>query len=619
MIHLMSNFGIRTLLAGLLTLMSSGSLWSQEEITFTATGPGVVQAGTYFRVSYVVNAKSDEFNGPRISDFEFNGPMLSTSMSTQIINGQVSQSASYTYNYTMVGNKPGVYTLEPATVKVNGKTYRSNSIKIEVVSAGATSQQGKSRQNTESGVQAGQVAEQDLFARVEVNRKSVFKGEQVIATIRIYTRVNLARFGEVKMPSYSGFWSQDIPTPNQITMQRENINGTLYNVGVIKKSVLVPQQAGEITIDPFEIECYVNLPRQRNQSIIDDFFGNDIFGGYQTVLRKVSSPPITLQVKSLPAPTPEGFSGGVGKLSFSSVLDKNSVKVNEAITYKITVKGSGNLKLIDVPEISFPVGLDVYDPKVLNNFQAGEGGINGSKTYEYLIIPRLAGSYRLPALTISWFDPESGRYQNTVLEERLLDIARGDEEQSQTIVSGLSREDVKVLGKDIRFIKTSGASFRSLNRTFFNSSSYWLFFSAIIILSVLVFITNIIRNKQRSDLRSLRFRRALSRARRSLKKTRSLLSAGKTASVAELLLKLLWGYLGDKLRLDPSRLESSLVHTLLLEKGINETEINKLLALIESCQFIQYAPGAKDSDLAALAAQTEEMINRLERLIKQQP
>lgn len=595
--------------------INANQLYAQNQVSFVASAPSAVNLGEVFRISYSVNQKPDQFNGPRIDHFQFNGPMLSTNMSTQIINGKISQSSSYVYNYTLQATQVGVFTIAPAEIRIKGKTYHSNSLKIEVVKSQATNQHtNRSAGQNNPGTSGRQIANKSLFARVELDKKNVFKGEQIIATIKIYSQVNLARFGDIKMPSYSGFWTQEIPTPDQVSLHRENVNGVIYNVGTIKQTVLVPQQTGTLTIEPFELECYINLPRQRPGSFFDDFFNNDFFGTTRTTIKRIKSPEVKVEVKPLP-PASQNFNGAVGQLFVTTTVDHMQVKTNDAITYKVIVKGKGNLKLIDLPPIDFPADFEVYDPKTTNNTNASLQGISGSKTFEYLIIPRHPGEYRIPSWKFTYFNPESGKYINRTLPACKITVAKGKDENSTVVSGNLGKEDIRLLGKDIRFIKNDSSRFNTIGKTFYGSALFKGLYLSILLIWILLFVARRIKARRMADTEGLKFRKAFIIAHRQLSRLHARMKKGDEEHLPESLLKIIWKYLGDKLNLDFSVLEPESVKNQLTESGINEDEVNRLISLIEECQFYQYAPGLKKADYNNLINQTNKILSQIDRLM----
>ncbi|MFO7615636.1 MAG: BatD family protein [Bacteroidales bacterium] len=591
-------------------LGGSAGISAQEAVEFIGSAPKVVAVGEAFRLSYTVNAKADNFNGPKIENFLFSGPMLSTSMSTQIINSQVIQSASYTYNYTLQASQEGTFTIPPATVTVKGRNYSSEALRIEVLKGKTDPAQSQAGQ---TGTTQEGVAAEDLFVRVELDRNQVYKGEHIVATIKIYTRVNLARFGEMKMPSFSGFWSQEIPTSGQVTLERTNYNGQLYNMGVIRRTILVPQQTGSIRIEPFELECFVNVPRKRSRSPFDDFFSDGFFGSYETLAKKLVSPATEVRIKPFPVTPPQGFAGAVGRFSVSATLDKSAVKTNEAVNLKVVVRGNGNLKLIDLPSFRFPADLEVYDPKVTDQIETGLNGISGSKTFEYLIIPRFAGTFEIPNWSFTWFDPAAAEFRTYTTEPMKIEVQKGEQDAEGTVMTMAGRENIRLIGQDVRFIKTGDIRIRPAGQAFYGSKGFIFGY----VISLLLFILTILllhyRHKSLADAEGNRYRRASGVTRKRLAMARSHLARHDHEQVLESLLKAVWGYIGDKLNMDQSRLNRENIREMLEGKGISAETVQELEGLLDAIEFLRYAPGQVEGDYEALVSRTSDLILTIEK------
>jgi len=593
-----------------LILLTPGLLGqAQEKISLTGAAPRVVEVGEYFRLSYSVNSKGSTFTGPRLDNFTFSGPMLSTNMSTQIINGKVSQSNTYTYNYTVQAAQEGKFKIPAASVVVEGKTYRSNELTIEVVKANpARQQQPANRTPSQRNVQPKTITPEDLFVRVNINRRNVFKGEQILATIKVYTRVNLSRFGEIKLPSFQGFWAQEIPTSEQISLVRENVDGRIYNVGTIKKSILIPQQTGDIVIDPFELECFVNIQSQ-SRSIFDDFFGN-----YQTISKKLVSPKITVKVKPLPTGAPANFSGAVGRFSMVPSIDKTSLQANEALTLQIKVQGSGNFKLIDPPVIDFPADFEAYDPKIKDNFSTKESGISGSRTFEYLAIPRYGGDFTLPAASFSYFDPSSNSYKTLNSPSYSIQVEKSTHDQASNLITRSSGTEVRMLGKDIRYIKTVTSRLRSHNLAWVQSTWFYLIYLIIVLISLLLIIWIVSVQKKRADHAGMQQRLAGKVSKKRLRKAQQALKDNNREAFLNELLKAIWGYLGDKLNIDPSGYNRDLIEEYFNHHQGNTEIKNQLMTLLDECEYIRYAPTRESAAMDKLLHQSEEILGKLGKM-----
>ncbi|MDE5610933.1 MAG: BatD family protein, partial [Odoribacter sp.] len=489
---------------GIFILCFVTSLAYAQNVEFKAAAPSVVAMGEQFRLSYTLNREGSDLRVPDLNGFDkLMGPRLSQSSSFSMINGKTTQSVSYTYTYILEGVKEGVYDIAPATVMVDGKRYSSNALKIEVVKGSASG----SGTGSQSGNRAAQpdasatINENNLFVKMDVSRRSVYIGESVTLTIKVYSKVDLTRFGRSKFPSFAGFLAEEIPTPQQIELSRENYNGEIYNVGVIRKMLLLPQHTGEITIDPFELECIVRQRLTGGRSFFDDFFGN-----YQDVRAMRRSKPVTLTVKELPlADKPAGFSGTVGSVRMSTSLSADTVNANDALTYKVVFTGTGNLKLLRAPSVGFPLDFESYDPKETRDIRITENGMVGTVAFEYVLIPRYSGEYKIPPLRFSFFDSQSNTYRTILGREYKVFVRKGAEKGNTPVVAGnpiqsFKKEDIRQVGEDIRYLKSGDLELKEAGVHFFGTPEYGLALAIPFVVFVIGALLNRRRIKANADV-----------------------------------------------------------------------------------------------------------------------
>ncbi|PIY04644.1 MAG: hypothetical protein COZ21_06100, partial [Bacteroidetes bacterium CG_4_10_14_3_um_filter_31_20] len=429
-----------------------------QDIQFTASSKNIVSVGEQFRLVFSLNNKPSSFKAPSLNGFDIlMGPSTSSSSSIQIINGQVTQNVSYSYTYILYASKEGKFNIKPAEATVNGKTYKSNSLSIEVAKGNNSNIQQNNQNQTSN---SSDVSGDDVFVRVFLNKTDVIQGEQIIATIAIYTKLSIVGFEEMKFPAYKGFWSDDLENPTQINLKQEKYNGSVYQVGVLKKTLLTPQHSGNITIEPLELTCLVQQRvNKTHRSIFDDFFGN-----YQNVRKKLVSPAITVHVKPLPNNKPADYSGAVGNFELEATLDNKNPKTNEAISYTLKLKGTGNLRLAELPKINFPSDFEQYDPKTNNNINVSANGTSGSKIINYLLIPRHPGEFTIPASNFSYYDLSSKIFKTLSTPEFKINVDKDTASNSTAIVSEFSKEDVRFLGSDIHYIKTNKEKLNEKNK-----------------------------------------------------------------------------------------------------------------------------------------------------------
>ncbi|MFC2138230.1 BatD family protein, partial [Bacteroidota bacterium] len=515
--------------------------FAADKISFKASAPKSVTVGQQFQLIYSLNAKPKKFYTPDLSKFNvLAGPSQSSSSSVSIVNGQMTQSFSYTYTYVLQAPNEGNLIIPPAKVTIGKDTYQSNQISINVTKAVQNQPNQSGQQNIEN---AAQVADNnEIYAVVSVNKKSVYQGEALIASVKFYSRYDIADYAEPKLPKFEGFIVEDIDIGNP-TFKQEAINGQVYKTVLFKKAVLLPQIAGEATIDPFEWEILYNVRvNRRSRSLFDDFFGS-----YQSVKKVVKSKPVKIKVKPLPAGKPSDFTGAVGNFTMSTSLSNDQIRENDAITLKVIISGNGNLKFINPPKINLPHDFEVYDPKVSINTKPSASGITGLKTFEYLMIPRHAGEYKIPKFTISYFDINTKQYKTISSKEFNIIVAKGDEQQDAVIVSGLSKEDVKFFGKDIRYIKTDNIKLKPVGLFIFGSIKFYLFYiiGAVLFIGIVIIWKNKI--KQNANIQRVKNKKANKLARKRLKTAQQYLNSNNKDLFYEEIVKAIWGYLSDKL------------------------------------------------------------------------
>ncbi|MDP2115173.1 MAG: BatD family protein, partial [Bacteroidota bacterium] len=393
-------------------------------------------------------------------------------------------------------------------------------------------------------------------------------------------------FDEVKLPSYEGFWTKEIEVPQQVNFTREVYNGKIYQVGVLKKTILFPQQTGAIRIDPFEITCLVRQRVGQQRGFFDDFFDN-----YRVVKAKVVSDPISVNVKDLPN-QPSNFSGAVGSFSFSGALDKNNIKSNEAVTLKLTVNGTGNLTLINPLKIVLPEDFETYEPKTSNRITANDNGLSGSITFEYLFIPRFAGNFTISPVQFVFFNPATRQYETRSTEAFKINVEKGSDDPNASVVSSYSKQDVKMIGKDIRFIKQNKSKLKPKGSSFYGTLEFYAIYLLSLIAFAVVFVLNRKKIKESANIALVRNKRANKVALKRLKAAAGFLKHNQAEKFYESVIKALWGYLSDKLSIPVAELNRERASSTLSGKGIDQEVVNELMKIIDDCEFARYAPAA---------------------------
>lgn len=600
----------------LMILMLIGFATKADNIRFIMEGPEVVEMGEQFRLGFTLNERGADLQLPDLSNFDvLMGPSTSQSSSIQIINGKTTQTSSFSYIFILRAKKEGKFTIRPASIKVDGKTYESNTLTIQVVKGQPQQQSGGSSQQgmqDEEEAPAANISKDNLFVRIAVDKSNVSKGEQILSTVKLYISQNvpLQGFDEVKLPTYEGFWTKDIEVPTQVNFNREVYNGKIYQVGILKKTILFPQQTGSIKINPFEITCLIRQRVRQQQSFFDDFFDN-----YRVVKAKVISDPVTLNVKELPN-QPANYSGAVGNFSIDASIDKSTVKANEAVTLKLTVNGSGNLTLINAPKIELPQDFEAYEPKTSDRVVASDNGLNGSITFEYLFIPRFAGNFTISAVEFVFFNPSSRQFETRKTEAFNIKVEKGADDSNSSVVSSFSKEDVKMIGKDIRFIKQDKAKLEPKGSSFYGTFGFYAIYLISIAGFVAFFVINRKKIKENSNIVLVKNKRANKVALKRLKEAAIFLKNNQQEQFYEAVIKALWGYLSDKLSIPVADLNREKASASLLSKGIDQETVTELLKIIDDCEFARYAPAAFTGTMNEIYDGAAKVMGIFEKQIK---
>lgn len=575
---------------------------SAQELTVKA--PGRVEAGRRFEIRYEVNDRASGFRSPNFGGLTvLTGPMSSSQQSMSVINGQVSRSVSTGFTYIVQADKEGTYTVGSASCNVDGKTVTCGSFTIKVEKGSPQQQQQQQRgygqgygqsnayqsqQRASQPAQSSNIDNSQLFASASISKSNPYQGEQVIITYKIYTQVSLSQYQIDKLPGNKGFWSEDLTKDDgNVHTYEETVNGRRYMVAEIRRGALFAQESGNLTIEPLDLDVLALVQRQRQRTgSIFDLFDDPFFNPTQAVEKHLRTNRINVHVKPLPA-SPNGFSGAVGSFNVKADADTREVKANEAITYRLTISGSGNLMLIDAPQIDFPKVFEVYDPQVNDHISHSNSGVSGSRTFEWVLIPREKGKYEIPAFNFVYFDAKAGKYITKRVEAIPVNILKGDPNAMKNVTS--NKSDVKVLNNDINYIHTALPSFSSKN----GSSSWWFWTLLALILGGTAAAIILGRRRQalQQDIAGMRLRRATKEARRRLKKAAAYLYTNDDNLFYEEIYKAIWGCLADKYNIELSRLSSDTVRECLIEKQVPEEQQNRIMQTLQDVDFARFAPG----------------------------
>ena len=586
-----------------------------DNITFTANAPEVVVSGDQFRLSYTINSqKVRDFRAPSIKEFEvLMGPSRSTQSSTQIINGNVTSTSTITFTYILMAGKEGTYKIPGATIVADGNNYTSNSVEIKVLppdqSSGAGS--GNSRNSSRNQANSGKITDKELFMMATASKTNVYEQEAILLTYKVYTQVNLTELrGDI--PDLKGFHTQEVELPNQKTWTLEHYNGRNYNTTIWRQLVLFPQQTGKIEIPSVTFGGTVSQ-MVASADPFDAFFNG---GNYVNITKNLVTPKLTINVKELPAGKPANFSGGVGEFTLSSTISTQELKTNDAVTIKLVISGTGNMKLINTPEVGFPQDFEIYDPKVDNKFNLTRNGLAGNKVIEYLAIPRHAGTYTIPPIEFSYFDLKSQSYKTLKTDAYTLNVAKGEGNADQVVANFTSKEDLKVLGQDIRYIKTGNTRLTQKDDYFYGSTSYWLWYIVPLALFIAFMVIYRKQAMENANVAKVRTKKANKVATKRMKNAGKLLAEKKSEAFYDEVLKALWGYISDKLSIPVSQLSKDNIEEELQKHQVADELIKEFINNLNDCEFARYAPGNQDEKMDKIYSSAIDVISKMENSIK---
>ena len=593
-----SKFNIRTL--AIVFFLMMGILLQAQELVVDA--PSSVETGQRFQVTYKVNAKAKDFRGPNFKGFSVErGPHQGSSFSSQWINGKTSSSVSYSFSYIIRADQAGTFTLGPASCVVDGKKVVSQSATIKVVkgSGNANTNANTNRSNgmgyPQQQMQQSQASDptidpKKLSARATVSNPNPYVGEEVIVTYKVLSQYQLTALNPEKYPESKGFWSEDLTANKPIELTQETHNGQQIYAAEYSRKALFAQESGKLTVTPYETNVVAVLPVR-----IRTLFGYMTQGQEQS--KVVSTNSVSLNVKPLPA-APDDFWGAVGNYKVKAELDNQEVKANEAITYSITINGHGNLMLIEAPELKFPKVFEVYEPKIYDDIHAGSGGVSGSRTFEWVLIPQSQGNYEIPAFTYSYFNPKTGKYVTENLKAYPVKVLKGERSSS--------RSEVAKLNDDINHIHTHLGSLRPQGRVV--APWQWILLILPVVASLLAILLGRKKQALEADELTMKQRRALKLARRRLRNAEKHLSDGNDNLFYEEIYKALWGCLSDKYSIPLAQLSRETVNETLLRKGIQSDKLDLINNTLEDVDVARFAPGDSSAKKQAIYDKTLQTI-----------
>jgi len=596
---------------------------SAQELRVRA--PQTVALGQRFEVRYEINDRCKDFRGPSFKGLSvLSGPNSSMQTGMTVINGQVSHSVTSGFTYIIQADVEGSFEVGSASCTVEGKkiTCPGFTIKVEKgrqsaagggQGGGGQGQRGYSQPNAAQPATSGNIDSKSLFARASISKSNPYQGEQVILTYKIYTQVSLSQYQIDKLPGNKGFWSEDLTRDGNVKTYEETVDGRRYMVAEIRRGALFAQENGKLTIQPLDLDVLALVQRQRQRTgTLWDLFDDPFFNPTQAVEKHLRTNSLNINVKPLPQ-APDGFTGAVGSFEVKGAADPVSgqtntveVRANEAITYRLTVTGSGNLMLIDAPQIKFPQVFEVYDPQVSDKLSRTSGGVSGSRTFEWVLIPRTQGNYEIPAVDFHYFDPATGRYVTKRVEAVPVRVNRGDPNAMKSVTS--NKSDIQLLNSDINYIQTRPSKLtRKADR---GRMPLWFPISALVF-TLLAGVANFLlrrRQAKRQDVAGMRQGRALKQARKRLKKAAALLPDGDESQFYEEVYRALWGCLADKYNIPLADLSSDTVRQILTDRQIPEEQTARIMETLEALDMARFAPGNASDKMQTIYDQALDTI-----------
>ena len=574
-------------------LVFLGCAFAQE---LRVRAPQSVALGQRFEVRYEVNDRCRDFRGPSFKGLSvLSGPNTSMQSGMTVINGQVSHSVTSGFTYIVQADVEGSFEIGPASCTVDGKkvTCSGFTIKVEKGSQQPSRQQGQQRgysqQPAAQPAQSGNIDGNALFARASISKSNPYQGEQVILTYKIYTQVSLSQYQIDKLPGNKGFWSEDLTREGNVKSYEETIDGRRYMVAEIRRGALFAQENGKLTIQPLDLDVLALVQRQRQRTgTMWDLFDDPFFNPTQAVEKHLRTNSLTVNVRPLPQ-APEGFTGAVGVFDVKGGVDTREVRANEAITYRLTVSGAGNLMLINAPKIKFPQVFEVYDPQVSDNLSRTANGVSGSRTFEWVLIPRNQGNYEIPAAEFHYFDPAAGRYVTKTLEAVPVRVNRGDPNAMKSVTS--NKSDIRLLNSDINYIHSQPSDFHTREARYHTPLWFWLSLLAVVCctLGAILYIRR--HRAKMQDIAGVRLSRAVKQARKRLKKAAAHLHGGDDNRFYEEVYRAIWGCLADKYNIPLADLSSDTVRQILGDRQIPEEQLSRIMETLTALDMARFAPG----------------------------
>jgi len=600
----------------LLFMLATLPVQADELVVRAYMDKTVVVQNQQFTLSVELSGKdAQSVPNPELPDLDGFAAFLGSgsSQSIQYVNGKMSVSKTIAYHY--MATVAGDFTIGPVTVRHRGRELKTDPIPITVRQAAGPSQT-PAPSASRDGQSRPSDSVQDMYVCAEVDKTSVYPNEAVILTYQIYTRVNLTPAGISKQPATTGFWAEDFELPKQLPTTTEVIRGQRYTVATFKKMALFPTGPGKKTIEPLGLDCDVRVQRQRSRDPFEDFFGDSFFLG-RTERRTLHSQPIGIEVKPFPAEgRPADFSGTAGSFRITAVVDKHKAETHDAVMLRVTITGTGNIRTLTEPRIQIPPDFETYPPRVSESVDRTGTSISGSKSWEYVLVPRNPGLHKIQPIRFSYFDPRSEAYRTVQTEEIAVQVEKG-RESFAGFPSGPSRTAVQYLGRDIRFIMTAVPRFTRQGTPTRPSVGFWIVALLPVAALGLAFVYRKHRSRLEADTAYARERQAGRAARKHLARARSLLREGGADRFYAEVSRALSSFVGNKLNISEAGMMTADVRKRLAAKQVAPEVIADYFDCLAVCDRMRFAPsGIEASQMRECLKKAEQAITDLDRQIR---
>lgn len=587
---------------------------NNDNVSFTLKAPSVVEMNQQFRVEYTITNASPQISEPDLRDFSvLAGPSQSQSSSVYMTNGNYTRQTSMSISYILTPKKEGTFTISPSSFKHNGETIMSNAVTIKVVPAGQNPAQQGNGQGNQGGQAAAANVGNDVFIKTTFSKKTVYEQEEIVATIVLYHKGNVLEIEDYKMPEYKGFISKDIQLKREEQPGTDVVNGVKYQTFKLKQTILYPQKSGPIEIEKGQLTAIIQVPTGGQRR---GFWGfDDIFNTMKRVRKIIPIEGTKIEVKALPTEgKPADFNNAVGSFKMESDISKTETKAYEPITIKVKISGTGNIKYVKSPTFEFPSDFDTYAPKENQKIN----GNSGTREIDYLVIPRHAGTFEIPAATFSYFDLNTKRYNTLKTKAFTLNVEKGENnaENNQVISNYTNKENVKYLGTDLRYINVTNTTVEKRKGNLYGTLAFWLWYIIPLLLFVALTILYRKQIKENANIALVKNKRANKQAKKRLKQADTYLKSGESEAFYEEVMKALWGYISDKLSIPTSQLNKDTIEQELENRNVSEETIRSFMDILSTCEFARFAKSDSQNSMDEMYNQAADVIGKLEEQVR---